>query len=476
MTPLRLVRTAIGAPGTLRRNIALSILVAMGLSVLIVAVVSWWIVEDHIVEFRYETLTAQAHEMAGEIAGGEIDPFRSGGLPLPQFTDDRVVDFAVFSADGAPLVGAGAALPPARDLYGAGEDSHWFRTPDGRFGAAVPARLDGRLVLVAAIEGTRHPYAATTSLWRELLGHAYPLFLLSLVLILLAAAYAARRTLRPLQRVLGELSEIGPASEVTRVSPDSAPGELRPLIMAINRLVARMNKGYQAQRDFAGNVAHEIRTPIAVMKSRLQRDGGAVPAGDVLPDLEQLERITQQLLDMSRVDMLGESDFAQVDLAELADEVARDLALPALDKGVNLARTGVDRAPIRGNAGFLRMALRNLIENAILHSPQGAEVRVEVTATPPGWRVIDAGPGVPEPLRERIFNRFDRGGGHASDRPGAGVGLSIVKEVARAHGGRVTVADAPGGGADFSLNFPALMPGTDGANPGAGLDGGPKHR
>ncbi len=453
MTPRRLVRALIGGPGTLKRNIARSIIVGMGLSVLIVAVASWWIIDDHIVEFRYETLEAQAREKAGEISGD-----RRAGLTQAEPEDaglavKRVVDYALFAADGAPLEGATAPLPPARDVYGASGDSYWFVTADQRFGAAVPARVDGRDILVAAIEGARHPYTAATALWQELLGHAYPLFLLSLAVILVAASYAAHRTMQPLQRVLGQLSEITPATGAVRVSPEGAPGELRPLIAAINRLVVRMIDGYRAQRDFAGNVAHEIRTPIAVMKSRLQRDGGAVPAEDLMPEMEKLERIVQQLLDLTRVEMLGESDFAQVDLVELADEVARDLAIFALDRGVSLARTGSDRAVIRGNAGFLGMALRNLVENAILHSPPGAEVCVEVTADPPGWRVIDAGPGVPESLRTRIFERFDRGDGHAANRPGAGVGLSIVQEVARAHGGRVTVSDAPGGGAVFALVF-----------------------
>ncbi|GAB4299105.1 MAG: hypothetical protein Kow0058_15040 [Roseovarius sp.] len=457
-----LLRALIGGPGTLRRNIALSIILGMGLSVLVAAAASWWIVREHIVEFRYETLEAQARERAGEsnegrmVAGGQAVAAardQDGVPPLPPAAS-RVIDFALYAADGTPLLGAVAPLPPARHIYGAHADSHWFVTPDGRFGAAVPVRVGESLRLLAAIEGDRHPYTATASLWRELLGHSYPLFLLSLLLILMSAAYAAQRTLRPLQRVLAQLSEIGPAAGSTRVSPEGAPGELRPLIMAINRLVARLIEAYRAQRDFAGNVAHEIRTPIAVLKTRLQRDGGAVPVADLMPDLERLERITRQLLDLSRVEMPGAPDFADVDLTALADDLARELALPALDRGVRLARTGGGRVRIRGNAGFLRIALRNLVENAILHSPPGSELCVEVSADPPGWRVIDAGPGVPEAQRQRIFERFARTDDPAGNRPGAGLGLSIVREVARIHDGRITVADAPGGGAIFSLIFP----------------------
>ena len=453
MTARGLYRTVFGAPRSLQRNIVIYMLLAAVFSVALVVVLSWAILREHVIEYRYEALEAQAREMAHELA---LEPDWNAVLRdrrLNLSGEDRVVDYALFTAQGQPLSGPQAPLPPRRSIYGASADSYWFVTARGRPGAAVPATVVGRKILVAAREGATHPYSNPGPLWREILGHSYPLMALVLIAALTAAVLAARRSLRPLRRVLEQLSRIDPSATGQRVFPKGAPREITPLIYAINRMVSRMENGYQAQRAFAGNVAHELRTPISVLKSRLQTSGGALPRAELLTDIEQLERITYQLLDMSRVEMLAETGFEPVDLAQIAADLAREMAPTALDRGVPLAVTGENHAPALGNPGFLRMALRNLVENAVLHAPPGSEVEIIVQSQPAGWQVRDHGSGVAGPLRTRIFRRFDRGDNTSSERPGAGVGLSIVMQVATAHGGKVRVEDAPGGGALFTMTL-----------------------
>lgn len=451
MTPRRLYRAIFSAPESLQRHIVIYMLLASIFSVILAGALSRSILVEHVIEYRYETLEAEAKEMASSL---EESPDRS--LTIKTFRIgsgdyDRVIDYALYSLNGSPLTGASTPLPPRISIYGTTADSYWFRTANNQPGTAVPLVLNGKKGWLAAIEGGKHPYSNPTPPWGEILGHSYPLIGLTLALVLAAAILAARRSLSPLTRVLDQLSRISPSATGQKIEPDAAPYEIRPLINATNQMVTRMEEGYQKQRNFAGNVAHEIRTPIAVLKSRLQSSTADPASKELLVDLEQVERITYQLLDMSRADMLAGTDFVQIDLVQIAAKLTCDMAPAALDSGISLALSGAASAPTYGNPGFLRMALRNLVENAILHSPANSEVEISVQKSPPGWQVRDHGVGVPESDFTRIFNRFDRGNRKQSRLTGAGVGLSIVRQVSDAHGGTISVENAPDGGAIFSL-------------------------
>ncbi|PCH69617.1 MAG: hypothetical protein COC12_09075 [Rhodobacteraceae bacterium] len=461
MTPRGLYCAIFGAPESLQRHIVIYMVLASIFSVILVGALSRSVLVEHVVEYRYETLEAGAKEMASR-----LEEAPDGSLAIKTFrigSDDynRVIDYALYSLNGSPLTGASTPLPPRISIYGTTADSYWFRTANDQPGVAVPLVLNGKKEWLAAIEGGKHPYSNPTPLWGEILGHSYPLIGLTLALVLAAAILAARNSLNPLTRVLDQLSRISPSATGQHIEPDAAPYEIRPLINATNQMVTRMEEGYQTQRNFAGNVAHEIRTPIAVLKSRLQSTTAEPACKELLVDLEQIERITYQLLDMSRADMLAGTDFEQINLVQVASELVCDMAPAALDSGIYLALSGVASAPAYGNPGFLRMALRNLVENAILHSPVDSEVEISVQKSPPGWQVRDHGDGVPDSDLTRIFNRFDRGDRKQSGLPGVGVGLSIVRQVCDAHGGTISVENAPDGGAIFSLIL------TDNAGTGA---------
>jgi len=451
MTPRYLYRTVFGAPKSLQRHIVIYMVLASIFSVIMVGALSRSILVEHVVEYRYETLEAEAKEMASRL---EEVADRSLAIKIFQIGAgdyNRVIDYALYSLNGSPLTGASTPLPPRISIYGTTADNYWFRTYNDQPGAAVPLVLNGKEGWLAAIEGEKHPYSNPTPLWGEILGHSYPLIGLTIALVLAAAILAARRSLRPLTRVLDQLSRISPSATGQQIEPDAAPHEIRPLINATNQMVTRMEEGYQTQRNFAGNVAHEIRTPIAVLKSRLQSTSTEPACKELLVDLEQIERITYQLLDMSRADMLAGTGFEQIDLVQIAAGLVCDMAPAALDSGINLALSGTSSAPAYGNPSFLRMALRNLVENAILHSPADSEVEISVQQYPLCWQVRDHGDGVPKSDLTRIFNRFDRGDRKKSGFPGAGVGLSIVRQVSDTHGGTISVENSPDGGAIFSF-------------------------
>jgi signal transduction histidine kinase len=130
------------------------------------------------------------------------------------------------------------------------------------------------------------------------------------------------------------------------------------------------------------------------------------------------------------------------------------LALKAIEQGKSLAVSGAERIMAPGHQGLLRLALRNLVENALIHTPEGTEVDVEVTSSPPGWRVLDRGPGITDDQKATLFERFRRGDGTNVSPTGAGLGLSIVKRTIDVHGGRVWIEDRDGGGAAFVIALP----------------------
>jgi len=169
-------------------------------------------------------------------------------------------------------------------------------------------------------------------------------------------------------------------------------------------------------------------------------------------DVDRMNRLVEQLLSVARLDAVALDVSANVDLAAIARETVANLAPWALGQGRTIAFSGPDGAvSVRGDGYAIADALRNLVENAVVHSPPNGEVTVSTSADG-RLQVADQGPGVPEEDRAHIFERFWRG--RRAPSHGAGLGLSIVAEIMKAHGGNVTVESGSGGGAVFTLGFP----------------------
>ncbi|TCS62081.1 sensor histidine kinase [Varunaivibrio sulfuroxidans] len=212
----------------------------------------------------------------------------------------------------------------------------------------------------------------------------------------------------------------------------------------------------ERHRNFAADVAHELRTPLAVLRANIDALDITRPAPlDALRhDVAIMSRIVEQLLARTRLDSMVIAVNEQADLAEVSRTISAFLAPYAISEARSLEVIGAETPLIvRGNAPALEQALCNLIENAIKYSPRGTKIILEVLAGEKEHVIMvsNRGRGIPEGMRESIFKRFlraDRRGG------GAGLGLSIVQRVMEMHGGKVTVEDAPGGGARFSLRIP----------------------
>jgi two-component system OmpR family sensor kinase len=258
------------------------------------------------------------------------------------------------------------------------------------------------------------------------------------------------RGLAPLTGLARSLAARGPRA-LGPLPEAGLPEEVRPLVASLNDLLARLERALDRERAFIADAAHELRTPLTAVGLQLQVLE-RVPAGAEREQaLERLKagvqravRLVGQLLDLARQDdaAAGRSP-ARVDLAAIAREVVVERSQQAEARGVDL---GLDAgtAQVEGDAEGLRVALGNLVDNAIRHSPRGGkvDVRVRTDGAEIIAEVLDAGPGIPPAERERVFDRFHRGDAAAGS--GSGLGLAIVREIATRHGATVELRDRDG--------------------------------
>lgn len=208
----------------------------------------------------------------------------------------------------------------------------------------------------------------------------------------------------------------------------------------------------ERQRAFVADVAHELRTPLAILRTKLDtlEDGTGVAA--LREEIDGMTRLVSQMLAFARYELFRPGMGEEADLREVCTAVATHLAPIAIqeERSIEVLAEGTP-VIVRGSPQALEQAIRNLVENAVRYAPPHSMITVRITDEP-AVHVIDRGEGVPMARRARIFDRFDR-----ADRrgDGAGLGLAIVKRIADAHGARVEIIDHPGGGTDFCMKFPA---------------------
>ncbi|MGJ0622626.1 MAG: sensor histidine kinase [Methylocystis sp.] len=268
----------------------------------------------------------------------------------------------------------------------------------------------------------------------------------------LAARFAVRQGLAPLHAVARDAARIDMDSVDQRLDSHDVPGELNPLVDAVNTALNRLDAGIAIQRRFTANAAHELRTPIAILSARLDAPEKPSFKDELKRDVRRIRNIVEQLLAFAKLETRPTHAGAAVDLVLIAKTVVSDAVLLGIRNGRSIELEAPSSPMfVKGDRGALESVIANLVDNALRAEPRDGVVRVRVQddAT---IEVIDHGEGIAESDRGMIFEPFWR---KSEASPGTGLGLAIAKEIVDAHGGRIWVEDTPGGGATFKLWFPA---------------------
>jgi two-component system, OmpR family, sensor histidine kinase TctE len=423
--------------------------------------------------------------------------------------DDDQVFFQVLGARGELLAGdARLPLPQfspfeasRRDGGSAGTEADGVRWRDDLV-ADEPVRVAWLALPGGGGEGDALVQVAETTSKRQRLateiikGVLLPQFvILPLAVLLVWVALAGG--LRPLVTVQQRIRRRD-STDLSPIDVADVPEELSPLVASINDLLQRLDKTLAAQRHFLADAAHQLKTPLAGLRTQAELAVREIEAGRGNPaaakhSLEQIAVSSQraahmvdQLLAMARADAAAGAlpHPVLLDLGVLVREVLRDFVAKALERRIDLGYEGPEAGPpgadttlmLHGEPVLLGELVRNLVDNALQYTPSGGTVTVRVLADPFGQVVVlqveDTGPGIPPHEREAVFRPFYRALGTAVD--GSGLGLAIVQEIARRHGASVSLGDArarDGGntspGALFTVRFPLAK--TSSATGGAGF-------
>jgi signal transduction histidine kinase len=320
------------------------------------------------------------------------------------------------------------------------------------FGASVPATVGDELVWIQITQDQAHRDVLIDDIVAEFLPHIAWVIIPMLLVLVAIDLMIFDRALRPLVEASQLAQHISPARTDIRIPDAGIPSEILPLTRAVNQALDRLQCGFITQREFLADAAHELRTPLAILRAEVETQDDSDATTTLLGDIERKTRIVSQLIEIAELDTLIVQHDDNADIHEICTEVAATMAPFAIAQGKDLALSG-SATPvwITGKSTALFQAIRNLVENAITHTSPGTTVDINVT--PDGTvNVSDEGRGIPLEHRELIFQRFWHG-----DRPragGAGLGLAIVSRVITAHGGEISVRDNSVGGTVFSITLP----------------------
>jgi two-component system sensor histidine kinase TctE len=396
----------------------------------------------------YLASRALAEELVWRQGRLQVNVLRAAGYLLENHTGARLY-YRISDADGRQL--AGEATLPAATPEPATSVKYYalVQFEDGHF-RDRPVRLAHLTHVLEDEQGQPHilkvSVAETLETRQQMVQQQLRETLVSQTLLLLAAALlviaGVQHGIRPLESFRQRLDERSD-DDLSPIHPPDLPRELRPLVNTLNSYLARLGRLIDIRKRFLDNAAHQLRTPLTVLKTQLalaDRESSALAAARKTTD--EAVRLTEQLLAMTRAEHAGEmhaTSLASVDLLPLARQVIQEYLPRALQRGDDLGfETQVDSCPVSGTEALLHEALGNLIDNALHHTPPGTRVTVRVG---PSWvEVEDTGPGIAPEHQAHVFERFYRAA--SPSVRGSGLGLAIVREIAQQYGAQVTLRSA----------------------------------
>ena len=398
---------------------------------------------------------------------------------MPQSLDPRHPDVFAVWADRSGLITRSPNWPGGLEIPPVGARSHWYF-----HWAHVPYRAlrISQVPVLDREEGKAFQPQTLTIVYAAPLVHVRhevkeaAVFIAFVSLLLLGATgllalWGIRRGLLPLQHLAAQASQISAQNWELRVPEDAQQiEELRPLTQSMTNMLDRLQRSFEQQKEFMGNAAHELKTPVAVLKSTLQSllqrprsvEEYQAGLGHSLEDLERLERLLQWMLRLERAEQWAHGvmrrDLEEVDLATTCETaIARIRSLAeARHTEVHLASNG--RVLLKADPEDLQLIWVNLLENSVRYSPEGGAVAVSISHKDGGPAQVvfaDQGPGIPAEDLPHIFDRFYRGDPSRTRATGGfGLGLAIAKALVTAYGGTITADSVPGQGTRMTVELP----------------------
>jgi two-component system sensor histidine kinase TctE len=464
-----------GRPSSLRRRLLLGILLPLA-AVIAINTVVLYRQALRAADTAYDRTLLATAKSIGELLSVTADA--GGGVrlqaevpysALEAFEADNrsLLYYRVLGFDGEPVSGfedlpAARRDVPARGAYAA--LVHFYAdTYRGR-----PVRMAVLLQPVAGVagQGMATVQVAETLEVRRALAQELLLdtLLRQAVLVTLVAAVVlvvVQRATRPVRELSAQIVA-RPAGDLTPIATDTAPRELLPLIEATNQVMARLARLVAHQKRFVRDASHQLRTPLAVLKTQVQ----SARRGDVEPDtalgeightVDRATGLANQMLALAKVEQLRQEGEPPVtDFAAEVREVALDLAPLMVERGLEVSSSLADAAPVRAHPWALRELVRNLLHNAVKQSPSGGSLtltlaRVDGSAL---LTIADQGPGIAPALRERLFQPFAAQPAGGELKAGAGLGLAICREIVESLAGELSLDNRPGGGLDAVVRLP----------------------
>ncbi|MBX3647022.1 MAG: sensor histidine kinase N-terminal domain-containing protein [Rhodocyclaceae bacterium] len=407
-----------------------------------------------------ELLDAHLAQSAGLIAAQlehEFDDEDEGDRKSPrQYKNERKIAFQVWDKRGRLLLRSASA--PETRLQSQSE-GYGDTVIDGKRWRIFSRWDESRHYLVQV--GER--YEIRDELAGSVASHLMHPLAVGLPVLALLIWLGVGAGLAPLGNVAREIQRREP-DNLAHLDEGNAPREVVPLIAAINALFDRLRNSLEQERRFTADAAHELRTPLAAVKTQAQVALGARSDVDrthalssVVSGTDRAARLVEQLLVLARLDPQTTLPQGQtVSLHELAARCIAEVAPAAAAKNVEMSLSPGAEANVAGDAILLGVLLRNLLDNAVRYTPAGGEVAVDLSRTQDAvlLTVSDSGPGIPEAERTQVLDRFYRVLG--SGEEGSGLGLSIVKRIADLHRARVSLGAGPAGrGLRVDVAFPA---------------------
>jgi two-component system sensor histidine kinase TctE len=406
-----------------------------------------------------QSIAIQVQDLRASIVSGAGPPRLELPPSLREFyaQPNALNGYQLLSADGTVLESGGFAAPylPLPVARGSGQIVMQRETDASSGNSIMAAALDldeghGSYWL-RVVRNLEEAESLVAQLMLDALEELYWPIALLLVAVVSVVVVTVLSSLRPLRAVSHQASTLSLYRLDERLHARNLPRELVPLVQAVNASLDRLEADYRVQREFTANAAHELRTPLATLRARLESRFSARELGDVAFEIEQLARLVEQLLCLARLDSQEQFQFAAFDAHAVGLEVARELAPVALKSEHYVTAATPDASvPAHGNATLTRLVFRNLIENAIQYTPAGTSITLSADSRT--VIIADDGPGIAPETAAFLFERFRRGPNASG--PGAGLGLAIAKCIMERQGGRLSLDANAARGARFVMEFP----------------------